>query len=285
MEPGQVTMAFPRPGPALKTLLFLIGALGILEAIVVNYVPDGARWFSALACSTEGVLHGQVFPGVPEVWRLVTAGFLTRPDTLGHLIFTLIGLYFLSPDLEKRWGSARFVRFILASFVIGFLLSIAVDIVASPNAPAAFHPPFMYGATAAITATSIAWSKINAHLQVRLFFFLPVSGRQLFWVTIGFCVLGLIYPASIPEGVAAPFGGVLTGLLLGGSPSVLRTLWLRLKLVVLRQRGASDAAALSSRPAPRKKAGADSPPLRIVQGGLEDELKKRRPPKDKRYLN
>jgi membrane associated rhomboid family serine protease len=284
MEQGQVTMAFPRPGPALKTLLFLIGALGILEAIVVNYVPGGEKWFLALACSTQGVLHGQVFPGIPEVWRLFTAGFLTRPDTLGHLIFTLIGLYFLSPDLEKRWGSARFVRFVLASFLIGFLLSMAVDVVASPNAPAAFHPPFMYGATAAITATSIAWSKINAHLQVRLFFFLPVTGRQLFWVTIGFCVLGLIYPASIPEGVAAPFGGVLTGLLLGGSPSVVRALWLRAKLMVLRQRGGEGAGRAPLRPPSRKK-GSDSPPLRIVQGGLEDELKKRRPSKDKRYLN
>jgi hypothetical protein len=39
----------------------------------------------------------------------------------------------------------------------------------------------------------------------------------------------------------------------------------------------------SDRPrAPKRKGG---PPLRVVQGGLDDDLKNRKPPKDKRYLN
>lgn len=41
---------------------------------------------------------------------------------------------------------------------------------------------------------------------------------------------------------------------------------------------------ISERPraAARRKGG---PPLRVVQGGLDDDLKNRKPPKDKRYLN
>ena len=61
--------------------------------------------------------------------------------------------------------------------------------------------------------------------------------------------------------------------------------WLRLKLAVLRRRAASLSVddVLEATPKRRQRAGA--PPLRVVSGGLEEVLKKRSPPKDKRYLN
>jgi membrane associated rhomboid family serine protease len=275
---GQITRSFPRPGPVLKAVLILIAAFGIFQALVVNWVPGGKSIFFALVCTTEGIKHFQL-------WRLLTAGILTDPTTISHLFFTLIGLYFLSPDLERRWGSARFAQFLVVATVFGFLLGVALDIVMPPSV-AIFHPTIMFGATAAITATAIAWSKANADLQVRLFFVVPVSGRALFWFTIGFCVLGLIY---VSEGAAAPFGGLIVGLLLGGSPSAMRTFYLKMKLALLRRRAgpgvptAQDIAERSRTPEERRKRG--GPPLRVVYGGLEDELKKRKPPKDKRYLN
>jgi membrane associated rhomboid family serine protease len=277
---GQMMQGFPRPGPALKAILIVIGALGILLALVFNYVPGGDEIFKALTCSTTQVLHGQV-------WRLVTAGLLTDPKQISHLFFTLIGLYFLSTDLETRWGSWRFARFMLIAVVAGFALGIVMDLVA-PKELAIFHPSLMFGASAAITATAIAWASANASMQVRLFFVLPVSGRALFWVTIGYCVLGLVYAGSFSEGAAAPFGGLITGLVLGGTPSPLRTMYLKAKLAVFRRRAgrgvptALEIATRESSEARRKRGG---PPLRVVYGGLEDDLKKRKPPKDKRYLN
>lgn len=284
--PGQLSQALPRPGPALKAVLVTIGVVGILSAVLVNWVPGGETLFAALVCSTDTVLSGQV-------WRLVTAALLTSPASLSHLFFTLLGLYFLSPDLERRWGGARFLRFLILSSVAGFLLAIGLDLLAPPNAQV-FHPRLMYGASAAITATAIAWSRANANLQVRLMFLVPVSGRTLMWVTIGFCFLGLIYGGTFTEGAAAPFGGLLVGLLLSGNPSPLRTLYLKTKLALLRRRtpGVASAQSIVNRGAGgaggttgarRSRSGA--PPLRVVPGGLEEELKKRKPPKDKRYLN
>jgi membrane associated rhomboid family serine protease len=282
--PGQLSQALPRPGPALKAVLIVIGAVGILSALAVNWVPGSEAALGWLVCSTDKVLAGQV-------WRLVTAALLTSPASVSQLFFTLIGLYFLSPDLERRWGSGRFLRFLVLSSVAGFLLAIGFDLV-TPGGWSVFHPREMYGASAAITATAIAWSMANAHLQVRLFFVVPVSGRVLFWVTIGFCVLGLIYNGTFTEGAVAPFGGVLTALLLGGNPSPLRTLYLRTKLALLRSRtrGVPSAHSIANSPSSRpgttgRRPRAGGPPLRVVSGGLEDELKKRKPPKDKRYLN
>jgi hypothetical protein len=39
------------------------------------------------------------------------------------------------------------------------------------------------------------------------------------------------------------------------------------------------------RPRPSVRRSGKAPPLRVVPGGLEDDLKNRKPPKDKRYLN
>ena len=276
-----MVLAFPRPGPALKAVLIALIGLGLLGAVVVNWIPGGeagAKAFTWLVCTTDGVMHGQI-------WRLFTAGLLTKPGgegAIGHLFFTVVGLYFLSPDLERRWGSGRFLRFFVFSIVVGYALSVGVDLVAHARA-GIFHPPVMYGASAAITATAIAWSRENADLQVRLFFVVPVKGKHLFWFTILYCVLGVLYWDTFTEGAVAPFGGVVVGLLLGGSPSAIRSLWLQARLAIL-HRQATKARPQGSRAASRRPRGG-SPPLRIVPGGIEEELKKREPPKDKRYLN
>jgi membrane associated rhomboid family serine protease len=276
-DPG--SFALPRVGPALKGVLAAIAIVGIVESILVAYTPRGLEYFQFLACSKDDILHG-------KLWKLFTAGLLTSPTSMGHLIFTLIGLYFLSPELEKNWGKWRFIRFLLISVALGFLLTIGVDVISGSAGPAFFHPPIMFGAGAAITAVAIAWSEMHKTSQVQLFFFLPMTGRALFWVTIGFCTLGLVYPASVPEGAPAPFAGVITGVLLGGTPSVLRNLWLRTKLVFLRRQ----SSAAGVRPLlrdPKSKRSGIAPPLRIVKGGIapDDDDKKNPPPKDKRYLN
>lgn len=280
----RVMLALPRPGPGLKALLITVAVVGVLGAVGVNYVQGGGELFSALVCSPDAVLSGQV-------WRLLTAGFVTSPIGFGHLLFTLMGLYFLSPDLERRWGMWRFLRFVVISMVGGFALSIAFDRLVPGGPSAAIHPRMMFGAGASLAAIAVAWSKLNAHQTVRLFFVLPVSGKHFLWITIGFCVLGVIYPLGVPEGALSPFGGVLVGLLLGGSPSLLRQAYLRIKLAILRRRAGAPPVPLS--PAASSKGSKTTsapvrrgaPLLRVVQGGADDELRKRRPPKDKRYLN
>jgi membrane associated rhomboid family serine protease len=276
--PQRISLALPRPGPALKAVLLTILALGLLNAFVAAWVPHGGDVFDALVCDLAKLRQWQL-------WRALTSGLLTSPDHYGHLFFTLIGLYFLTPDLERRWGAARFLRFLAMSVVAGNLAVLFVDALAPASAQERFHPGAVYGASAAIAAVAIAWSRDNADLTVQLFFVLPMRGKWLFWLTIGLCVLDLIYPTALPEGVVAPLGGVSIGLLFGGSPSPARSLYLRLKLAVLRRRtrSLSVAGVLAAKPVRRPRSGA--PPLRVVSGGLEDALRKRNPPKDKRYLN
>jgi len=272
-----VSFNLPKPGRCLSAVLATIGAVGILSALFVTWIPAAAFVFDGLTCQLGVAFH--------QPWRLVTSGLLTSPEHWSHLLISLLGLYFLGAPLDKRWGPWRFLRFLLASVLMGNLVTIAADRWLPAGSQPRFHPGLVYGPSAAIAAIAVAWSREYPGSVVNLFFFVPVRGKMLLWITLGLCVLDLIYPSGMPEGVLAPFGGVIAGLFLGGSPSLTRTAWLHLRLALLKRRsgGVRVQDVLSSRP-PRRSRSA-GPPLRVVSGGLDEVLKKRTPPKDKRYLN
>src|SRR5277367_2890351 len=95
--PGQLSFAFPKLGRGLKAVLLTLFVVGVLESVAFDSLSG---FFAALTCNTSAVLHGQV-------WRLLTAGLLTDPHRIAPLLFTLVGLYFFSADLEARWGTPR----------------------------------------------------------------------------------------------------------------------------------------------------------------------------------
>jgi membrane associated rhomboid family serine protease len=288
-----VSAAFPRPGRALKAVLLAVGFFAIAGAIVWNWAPGGPQgqaimgWLDFQPSPTRDLLW--------KPWTFVTSGIMTYPEGISHALFALLGLYFLGTDLEKRWGGARFLRFLAVSVILGNVavllvdrLPIARDILTDPKAHFTFHPPFAMGPAAAITACAMAWSKENATKQIRLFFFLPVTGRTLYWVTIAAAILSPLFVSGSPEGVAAPFGGIAAGLLFSGTPSPIRSVWLRLKLALMRRQGHAltvESLTGGDRPRAPKRGAKGGPSLRVVQGGLDDDLKNRKPPKDKRYLN
>jgi membrane associated rhomboid family serine protease len=283
-EPADIAAALPRPGRALKTVLVLIAVLAVVGAVIFHWAPGGARGreiFAFFAFQPDELLHPE---GIPRFWTLLTSGFLTMPDGIGHALWSIVGLYFLSTDLEKRWGAGRMLRFLGTAIVLGNLAVLAGGFLKIDKE--VFHPRIAVGPLAAITATAIAWSKDNAQRQIRFMFFLPMSGRILFWVTIALSVLPLLFLQGPPEGAFAPLGGIVTGLLFAGTPSPMRALWLRFRLGTMRRRGGITVEQLLNEDRPRAPSRrGKAPPLRIVQGGLDDDLKNRKPPKDKRYLN
>ena len=236
---------FPRPRRGLWIVLGTVTVLGIFNAFLSTWIPGGYRIFQLLGFDLEHL------PTQP--WGLFTSGLLTSPQGLGHLLFSLLGLYFLGTSLEERWGSWRFARFLLAGAVLGNLTVLALSAMVPAYAQPRFHPEFVFGPTAAIAAISVAWSREFANSTVNIFFFLPIRGKWLFWITVAFCVLDLIYPAPIPEGVVAPFGGVIAGLLLGGTPSLARTGWLHVRLAVLRRRSSSIRVEDILEPKPKRR--------------------------------
>ncbi|MBK8215961.1 MAG: rhomboid family intramembrane serine protease [Myxococcales bacterium] len=283
-EPSSLGMALPKPGPTLRVVLVLLAAVSVVSAIVVHWLPGGPKGAELVGYLTFDPTNRAFFL---EPWRLLTSGLLTSPEGISHTLFTLLGLYFLGGDLERRWGGGRFVGLLVSSVLVGNLLAFVLA-QAFPGV-GLLRRTVLFGPEAALIAAAIAWGRENPNAQIRLFFFLPIRGTTFIWITLGFCVLGLVYSQSQPEGVVAPFGGALVGALLGGTPSPLRKAYLRAKLAFLRRKGPvlTVESLLDERGTsePRATKKGKTPSLRVVYGGLDDDRETKKSPKDKRWLN
>lgn len=243
----------PRPGKALKGAMLALLALWLMFAVGINWAGADPSVFYALLGNTTAILHG-------EVWRLFTAPLMHDPQSVGHILFALIGLYFLGPSLEESWGTKRMLRFLFFSGVIAYAVQVLVIWILPASVGSKLAGSFWFGALPVVEAVAIAFALSFKGRVVRLFFILPVSSRGLILFVVGASLLYLIAGQSGPSGLVAPFGGMFAGWLLGGStPSPLRRWYLRMRLRQLDKEAARGAQTRKQRV---RKSG-----FRVIEGG------------------
>lgn len=265
------TLGLPRPGPALKWVLIGLLAIWLAFAIGINWAGASPEIFFFLCGNTERIAAG-------EIWRLFTAPLMHMPSgRVGHILMAMLGLYFLAPSLEREWGTARFLRFLLFSGLIGYGLQFFFLILLPADISARLAGDYWFGALPVINAVSIAWALSFRGQVVKLYFVLPVSSTGLILFVVGLNVMYLIGAQNHLEGLISPFGGMLAGWLLAGTPSPLRKAWLKLQLARL------DSEAKREGKARRRRAAQSG--LRVIEGGgnPRDGDKRRGP--DGKWLN
>lgn len=250
--------ALPRPGKALRIVLFTLLGSWLLFALLVNWTSVGSELFFLLTGNTEAILSGQI-------WRLVTASLLHVPTgTIGHIFSALLGLYFLAPSLEERWGSARFARFLILTGVLSYATQFALAFAFGAHMNERIVPSHYFGAMPVVEGVAIAWASTYRGRTVNLFFVLPVTSRGLVLFVVGMSLMVLIAGATPPSGHIALFAGMGFGYLLGGdTPSPLRRMYLRYRLAQLE----ADATRESQTARTKGRTGG----FRVIEGG------KRRP--------
>jgi len=268
--PGPITGSLPRPGKALGSVMIALLAIWILFAVFINWGGGGEGVFTFLAGNTGLVLHGQV-------WRVFTAPFLHLPQgdgAVSHMLTTLLGLFFLAPSLEKRWGPKKLLAFLYGAAVTGFVFQIIVEAtlgVIAPSIAARFGQSLWFGAVGAVEAVAIAWALSFRGQTVNLMFVLPVSTKVLVIFVVGLSVARLLAGGTSLEGLFSPFGAMLFGWLVGGDPSPFGRWMLKRKLRSLTEQ--------------KKKVqtGRNIPPhLRVIEGSRGSGAET---PTDKRWLN
>jgi membrane associated rhomboid family serine protease len=261
------SFSLPRPGRALSGVLIGLLAVWLVFAMGINWGGASPTLFEALCGNTTLILHG-------EVWRLFTAPLLHYPSgTLNHILFTLLGLYFFSTSLEREWGPKRFLRFLGGSALFAFVFQMLVELVLPATLGQKLVPSMWFGAGGAVSAVSIAWALTFRGRTVNLMFVIPVTSRGLMVFVVLMNVGYLIAQVAVPEGLLAPFGGMLAGWLFGsGSPSPIRRAWLKLRLAQL------DAEA--RREADARKRRVQKSGLQVLEGGRgrDDDDEPKKPP-------
>jgi len=269
MREDTMTMGLPRPGKALLGVMGALLFIWIIFAVAINYGGLDPSAFLLFAGNTPAILHG-------EVWRLLTAGLIhlpAGPGAVNHIVTSLLGLYFLAPTLEARWGARRTLLFLYGSCLMGFAMQLAAEALLPDAVAAALGQRYWFGAMGSIEAVAVAWALSNRGQTVRLFFVLPVSSTGLLVFVIGMSVL-LVFAGEKPSsGLVTPFGGMLAGYLFGaGNPTPARRLLLK-----VRYRWIAGRAA-------KMQAKGKASHLRVIEGGDAPEPR-RKPPTDKRFLN
>jgi membrane associated rhomboid family serine protease len=241
------SITWPRPKGALLGLLIAIGALWLIFALAINWAGQGEAIYGLLLLDPARLWRG-------EVWRPFTAPLMHLVSGHGgvsHLVTNALMLYFFGAPLQQAWGNRRFGVLLVAAALGGEALQLGLGALLPAGVGA---QGVMLGSGAMAFGVTIAWGLSNRTQRVALMFALPVGAMTLVWITVGMAVLGLIAVGAPPEGLFAPFGGMLCGYLLAGDPTPLRKFLLRRKLQQIEKKGASKA-----------------PHLRVVKGGADDK--------------
>lgn len=182
--------------------------------------PSGVKWLliSNLAIFFLKLLLGVVgqadalnlFALVPAtvihsftVWQLVTYMFLH--GSLSHILFNLLTLYWFGPDLERTWGTRRFLKFYL---ICGIGAGICVVLAEAIFGYSGFRT---VGASGAIYGVIMAYGLLFPDRIVLFFGIIPIKVRHLVWV-MGLLAFYFSISGQNP-GVSdvAHLGGLLVG--------------------------------------------------------------------------
>lgn len=176
--------------PSLRRLLIVNFAVWILQLI---FRQTGSTFFEDMFALDPAT----VLPWRP--WQIVTYMFLHGPGAW-HILMNMLILALMGGAVERRLGSARFLRYYLLCGVAGGLLQLV--------------PPFRaatVGASGAVLGVLTAFAVFYPDARMLLFFFIPVSARV---VVIFYAVLSLMSAASSSgDGIAhmAHLGGIAAG--------------------------------------------------------------------------
>ena len=199
-------MRGPRPGGApgewaLKGILIALIAVFLLQNVLRHWM--GSIFMEEhFALSLHQLSRGWVH-------TLLTYGFLHAVDggLPWHLVFNALMLYWFGREIQTRIGSERFLECFLFCILSGGIVWSCLHFLTG-------HPVSVVGASAGVFGMLYLFCRYAWHSPMS-FLFIPLqfTGRQLFYVLLGFQVFFLLF-AELPGSGAstansAHLGGIL----------------------------------------------------------------------------
>lgn len=191
----QMRFTLPQLTPVVKKILIINVAVFLLSILIK---PLGAVIYNVFQLDSTSPWRAL------QLWRLVTYQFLHDPYLISHIIFNMLGLYFLGPTLERFWGSKRFLFFYLSCGIAGGLFYLFLSAVG-------FLPVGrMVGASGAILGMLAACAILFPHFVVFLLIFpVPIRLAAIFFTFL--YVVNLISKGANAGGDAAHLAGMAAG--------------------------------------------------------------------------
>jgi membrane associated rhomboid family serine protease len=158
-----------RQGPFLHAPTTIVGALIAVNVVlwIADYIISQALGRPAGALSYWMAVHNDTLKQPWLWWQFLTAGFAHSPDDFQHILFNMLGLFFLGRDVEEVYGRKEFLRLYLTMIVVGFLTWNLLNLPTQGDVMA-------LGASGAIAGIVVLYALNFPRRTLLLFFVIPV---------------------------------------------------------------------------------------------------------------
>jgi membrane associated rhomboid family serine protease len=215
--------SFVDRGTVCKWLIGVNAAVFVLQMLTVQTVagPFGLEvqrspFTDALLLDPDKVAHGQV-------WRLLTYAFLHDTNSVMHILFNMLFLWWFGADMEDLYRPKEFLAFYLVSAVAGGVAHVALWKLTL------IRETSVLGASGAVTAVMMLCALHYPTKIILLFMFLPVP----IWAFVVFAVakdfFTLIGSAPTHTAVDVHLAGAAFGFFYQKCHLHLTSLWPQLK--------------------------------------------------------
>jgi len=190
-------------------------------SLFVRQIPPGTRWI-LIACVVVFLLQTIARYADPGVFALMISGLGLTPalfvrgwifqavtymflhGDLGHIGFNMLSFWMFGSEMERTWGTRRFLTYYTICGVGAALTTVAFD---------PFSPQPTIGASGAILGVLLAYGMTFPDRTILFNFFIPMRARTFIILLIGMQVL--FFHSYMASGIAvvAHLGGMLFGYL------------------------------------------------------------------------
>jgi len=227
-QPGRMSIGLGGPlTPAVKGLIIANCSVYALQLITLRFGGGGIESLFAL---TPTLMWEKKW-----LWQIVTYMFLHAPGWAFHLVLNMLMLWMFGPEVERAWGSSRFLKYY---FVCGLGAALATCLT--------FYKSTTYGASGAVLGVLLAFAMLNPDRIIYFWLIFPMRATSF---VLLFAAIELVQLMSLPDGVAhtAHLGGMLSGWLylkrawkVPDFVSELRWRWRRRRLRVIERDDRND---------------------------------------------
>jgi membrane associated rhomboid family serine protease len=149
------------------------------------------------------------------VWELVTYQFLHSPDSLMHIIFNMLALFFIGPEVERGVGTNRFFILYLLSGVLGGL---GWSLLSLPTSTC-------IGASGSVFGVLGAFAALYPQRELYIWGILPVKAWLLVVIFGSYELVNVLNGPGGTIANAAHLGGGIAGYIFAtviGRPDIMR---------------------------------------------------------------
>ncbi len=145
----------------------------VVTLILINlalWLANGLFTHEAGTISNTLAAHGDTITKPWLWWQLLTYGFVHASEPR-HILFNMLGLWFLGREIERHLGRGEFLRFYLLTLVIGSIVWSLANLLRFAQPMPNFS---VVGASGAIAGVVILFALNFPRRTLLLFFVIPV---------------------------------------------------------------------------------------------------------------